>query len=37
MIGAVGYFLTGRLAPAVAFALALAALAILRPARIDGS
>jgi hypothetical protein len=37
MVGAVGYFLTGGIAPVVAFALALAALAILRPARIDGS
>jgi hypothetical protein len=36
MVGAVGYFLTGGIAPAVAFALAFAALLILRPARIDG-
>lgn len=37
MVGAVGYFLTGGIAPAVAFALAFAALAILRPARMDGN
>jgi hypothetical protein len=36
MVGAVGYFLTGSIAPRVAFALALGAQVILRPARIDG-
>jgi hypothetical protein len=37
MVGAVGYFLTGSVFPAIAFALALGALAVLRPARIDGN
>lgn len=37
MVGAVGYFLTGGIAPAVAFALALGALVVLRPAYIDGN
>ena len=36
MVGAVGYFLTGSIIPAVAFALAFGALAMLRPAHIDG-
>jgi hypothetical protein len=36
LVGAVGYFLTGGTAPAVAFALALAALVLLRPGRLDG-
>jgi hypothetical protein len=37
MLGAVGYFLTGGIAPAIAFALALAALGILGPSRMDGT
>ena len=36
LVGAVGYFLTGGTAPAVAFALALAALVLFRPGRLDG-
>lgn len=36
LVGAAGYFLTGGTAPAVAFVLALAALVLLRPARIEG-
>jgi hypothetical protein len=37
MLGAVGYFLTGGIGPAIAFALALAALGILGPARLYGN
>jgi hypothetical protein len=36
LVGAVGYFVTGGTAPAVGFALALAALVLLRPGRLDG-
>jgi hypothetical protein len=36
LVGAVGYFLTGGTAPAGAFALALAALALWRPGRLEG-
>jgi hypothetical protein len=36
LIGAVGYFLTGAVAPAGAFALALAALVLLGPGRLEG-
>ena len=36
LVGAVGYFLTGGTARAVAFALALAALVLFRPARLEG-
>ena len=36
LVGAVGYFLTGATAPAVAFALAVAALVLLRPGRLEG-
>lgn len=37
MLGAVGYFLTGSIGPAIAFALALAALGSLGPARMGGN
>jgi hypothetical protein len=36
LVGAIGYFLTGATAPAVAFALAFAALALFRPGRLEG-
>ena len=36
LVGAVGHFLTGRTPPAVAFALALAALVVLGPGRLEG-
>jgi hypothetical protein len=36
LVGAIGYFLTGGTAPAVAFALALGALVLLRPERLEG-
>jgi hypothetical protein len=36
LVGAVGYFLTGGTAPAVAFALALAALVLFRPETLEG-
>jgi hypothetical protein len=36
LVGAVGYFLTGGTAPAVAFALALAALVLSRPGPLEG-
>lgn len=36
LVGAVGHFLTGGIAPAVAFALALATLAMLGPGRLEG-
>jgi len=37
LVGAVGYFLTGATAPAVAFGLALAALVQFRPGRLEGN
>ena len=36
LVGAVGYFLTAAAAPTVAYALALAALVLFRPARLEG-
>ena len=36
LVGAVGYFLTAAAAPMVAYALALAALVLFRPARLEG-
>jgi len=37
LVGAVGYYLTGATAPAVAFGLALAALVLFRPGRLEGT
>jgi len=36
LVGAVGYFLTAAAAPTVAYALALAALVLFRPGRLEG-
>ena len=36
LVGAVGYFLTAAAAPMVAYALALAALVLFRPGRLEG-